>query len=86
MGGRGDQIVRLSEFLDRHRGQLMSLPGVRNVGVGTRQLADPAADVVVQIFVDSSDQAERVRERAGEILSPREMEVFVHGSLDALRR
>lgn len=86
MGGRGEQIVRLSEFLDRHRGQLMSLPGVTQVGVGTRRLADPAADVVVQIFVDSTDRAERVRQRAGEILSPGEMEVFVKGTLDPSRR
>jgi hypothetical protein len=82
---RGDQIVRLSEFLDRHRGQLMSLPGVRNVGVGPRTLVDPAADVVVQIFVESSDEVDRVRERASEILDPQEMEVFVRGNLGPLR-
>jgi hypothetical protein len=82
---RGDQIVRLSEFLDRHRGQLMSLPGVRNVGVGPRTLVDPDADVVVQIFVESSDEVDRVRERASEILDPQEMEVFVRGNLDPPR-
>ncbi len=77
---RTEQIVRLSGFLDRNRRRLLSLPGVTHVGVGPRTLVDVAGDLVVQIFVQSPDEAARVREQAALLIDPREVEVFVRGS------
>jgi hypothetical protein len=82
---RTEQIVRLSGFIDRHRGRLLSLPGVTDVGVGPRTLIDIRGDVVVQIFVRSRDEALQVRERASTLIDPREVEVFVKGNLEPLR-
>ena len=82
---RTEQIVRLSEFLDRHRGRLMSLPGVTDVGVGPRTMVDKSSDLVVQIFVRSEDEAMRVRERATAMMDPQDLEVFVKGKLEPLR-
>jgi hypothetical protein len=82
---RTEQIVRLSEFLDRHRGRLMSLPGVTEVGVGPRTMVDTSSDLVVQIFVRSQDEAMRVRERASAMMDPHDVEVFVKGNLEPLR-
>jgi hypothetical protein len=82
---RTEKIVRLSEFLDRHRGRLLSLPGVTDVGVGPRTLVDTSADVVVQIFVRSEGEALRVRERATAMMDPGDVEVFVKGNLEPLR-
>lgn len=82
---RTQQIVQLSEFLDRHRGRLLTLPGVTGVGVGPRTLADIGSDMVVQIFVRSNEEAGVVRERAASMLEPQQVEVFVRGQVEPRR-
>ena len=76
---RNEEIVRLTDFLDRHGGSLRALPGVTDVGVGPRGLVDVHGDVVVQVFVRSADAAERVRAQASRMLDPRDLEVYIRG-------
>lgn len=76
---RNDEIVRLTDFLDRHGGSLRALPGVTDIGVGPRGLVDVRGDVVVQVFVQSAEAAARVRAQASTMLDPRDLEVYVRG-------
>ena len=82
---RAEQIVRMSEFLDRHGSSLLSLPGVTDVGIGPRGLVDVANDVVIQVFVQSPEAAAQVRQRAAAILEPGNLEVYIRGDLEPLR-
>lgn len=81
-----DEIVRLTDFLDRHGGCLRALPGVTDIGVGPRGLVDVRGDVVVQVFVQSAEAVGRVRAQASTMLDPRDLEVYVRGDPEPVRR
>lgn len=74
----------IHDLLERHRTALHELPGVVGTGIGFRSLSDPASDTVIQVFVNSSQVADTVRERAEALLGTDRVAVFVRGDMRPL--
>jgi hypothetical protein len=71
----------MAVLLDRYRTSLHALPGVIATGVGQRRCAPH--DVLIQIFVKSEEDVERVTRAAARVLGALQVEVIVSGEATA---
>jgi hypothetical protein len=72
----------LREALERHREQLDELPGVVGSGIGLRG-GQPDGEVVIRVFVDSSERVDTVREAAERLMEGLPVEVLATGTPEA---
>jgi hypothetical protein len=72
----------LREALERHREQLDELPGVVGSGIGLRG-GQPDGEVVIRVFVDSSERVDAVRDAAERLLEGIPVEAVVTGTPEA---
>ena len=79
-----DLLKTLSDLLERHRETLRALEGVVGTAVGVTSTDVDDQELAVQIFVESDDHVEPVREAASRILGTPHLAILVSGEMAPL--